>query len=140
MISFFIFFFLLLYLYFLLLSLYLYLYLLLILLLPFFFFILRVVVVVVFVCVVVDALQKWAWNIVLTASIFVVPFFIIWSTENSVAWYSGSTQVGVHCRVCAYHQGSPCHHHLAAGACVGVCGVPADCVGWRYWSAQRRLV
>jgi hypothetical protein len=30
---------------------------------------------------------NWVWNIVLTASIFTAPFFIIWSTVNTVAWY-----------------------------------------------------
>eukprot|EP01147_Barroeca_monosierra_P004575 gene4574-6771_t len=36
--------------------------------------------------------QGWAWNIVLTASLFSLPFFVTWSFINSVAWASGSTQ------------------------------------------------
>eukprot|EP00794_Sanderia_malayensis_P011974 gene11974-13211_t len=36
--------------------------------------------------------DKWAWNLVLTASLFTVPFFVIWSVINSVAWYHQSTQ------------------------------------------------
>ena len=36
--------------------------------------------------------KLWAWNIVMTSCVFSVPFFIIWSTVNSVAWYQGSTQ------------------------------------------------
>ena len=36
--------------------------------------------------------DKWAWNLVLTASLFSVPFFLIWSVINSVAWYYQSTQ------------------------------------------------
>ncbi|XP_065062619.1 transmembrane 9 superfamily member 1-like [Rhopilema esculentum] len=36
--------------------------------------------------------DKWAWNLVLTASLFSVPFFLIWSVINSVAWYNQSTQ------------------------------------------------
>eukprot|EP00729_Bicosta_minor_P004884 gene4884-23282_t len=39
----------------------------------------------------IDGLN-WVWNIVLTSSVFAVPFFICWSTVNSVAWYQGSTQ------------------------------------------------
>jgi len=35
---------------------------------------------------------SWVWNIVLTASIFTGPFFVVWSAINTVAWYSGSTQ------------------------------------------------
>eukprot|EP00038_Savillea_parva_P007891 m.173148 g.173148 ORF g.173148 m.173148 type:complete len:588 (+) comp13650_c0_seq1:41-1804(+) len=35
---------------------------------------------------------NWVWHIVLTASIFTVPFFLVWSTVNTVAWYTGSTQ------------------------------------------------
>lgn len=36
--------------------------------------------------------ENWVWNIILTACIFAAPFFFIWSTINSVAWYHGSTQ------------------------------------------------
>jgi transmembrane 9 superfamily protein 1 len=36
--------------------------------------------------------DNWVWNIILTASIFAVPFFVTWSTVNSVAWYYKSTQ------------------------------------------------
>eukprot|EP00052_Salpingoeca_macrocollata_P016687 m.134589 g.134589 ORF g.134589 m.134589 type:complete len:587 (+) comp20140_c0_seq1:145-1905(+) len=36
--------------------------------------------------------QAWAWNIVLTSCVFTVPFFVVWSVVNSVAWYGGSTQ------------------------------------------------
>jgi transmembrane 9 superfamily protein 1 len=35
---------------------------------------------------------NWVWNIVLTSCVFAVPFFLGWSTVNSVAWYQGSTQ------------------------------------------------
>lgn len=35
---------------------------------------------------------NWVWNIMLTASLFSVPFFIIWSIINSVAWAYESTQ------------------------------------------------
>jgi transmembrane 9 superfamily protein 1 len=35
---------------------------------------------------------NWVWNIVLTASLFAVPFFLVWSTVNSVAWAHHSTQ------------------------------------------------
>ena len=38
----------------------------------------------------IDGLN-WVWNIVLTSSVFAVPFFLCWSTVNSVAWYQGST-------------------------------------------------
>jgi hypothetical protein len=34
----------------------------------------------------------WVWNIVLTASLFTLPFFLVWSVVNSVSWYNGSTQ------------------------------------------------
>ncbi|KAI6661567.1 Transmembrane 9 superfamily member 1 [Oopsacas minuta] len=34
----------------------------------------------------------WYWNIVLTFAIFFVPFFLIWSMINSVAWMFNSTQ------------------------------------------------
>lgn len=37
-------------------------------------------------------IQSWAWNIMLTAGLFIVPFFIGWSVINSVAWSTGSTQ------------------------------------------------
>eukprot|EP00049_Salpingoeca_infusionum_P018821 m.358922 g.358922 ORF g.358922 m.358922 type:complete len:591 (-) comp18344_c0_seq1:231-2003(-) len=36
--------------------------------------------------------QNWAWNIVLTSSAFNGPFFLMWSTANTVAWATGSTQ------------------------------------------------
>ncbi|XP_062520394.1 transmembrane 9 superfamily member 1-like [Corticium candelabrum] len=36
--------------------------------------------------------DNWVWNIVMTACLFSVPFFLIWSIVNSVAWYMGSTQ------------------------------------------------
>ncbi|EDQ85689.1 uncharacterized protein MONBRDRAFT_11552 [Monosiga brevicollis MX1] len=36
--------------------------------------------------------EAWAWNIVLTATLFVAPFFVGWSLINSVAWALGSTQ------------------------------------------------
>ncbi|CEL94236.1 unnamed protein product [Vitrella brassicaformis CCMP3155] len=35
--------------------------------------------------------QKWAWNIVITAMMFVGPLFVIWSFLNSVAWAHQST-------------------------------------------------
>ncbi|KAK2560122.1 Transmembrane 9 superfamily member 1 [Acropora cervicornis] len=35
---------------------------------------------------------NWVWNVVLTTSIFSVPFFVIWSIINSIAWYYQSTQ------------------------------------------------
>ncbi len=31
--------------------------------------------------------QNWAWNIILTSCVFSVPFFVIWSIVNSVAWF-----------------------------------------------------
>ena len=36
--------------------------------------------------------HNWAWNVILTASLFAVPFFFVWSLVNSVAWYYNSTQ------------------------------------------------
>ncbi|XP_077990163.1 transmembrane 9 superfamily member 1-like [Glandiceps talaboti] len=36
--------------------------------------------------------ENWVWNIVLTSCLFSVPFFVIWSVINSVAWYHQSTQ------------------------------------------------
>ena len=36
--------------------------------------------------------NRWAWNIVLTSSLFTLPFFIMWSIVNSMAWYHQSTQ------------------------------------------------
>lgn len=36
--------------------------------------------------------EKWVWNIVLTTSLFSVPFFLTWSVVNSVHWANGSTQ------------------------------------------------
>ncbi|KAM7437452.1 Transmembrane 9 superfamily member 1 [Porites harrisoni] len=35
---------------------------------------------------------NWVWNVVLTTSLFSVPFFVIWSIINSIAWYYQSTQ------------------------------------------------
>ncbi|XP_048590054.1 transmembrane 9 superfamily member 1 isoform X2 [Nematostella vectensis] len=35
---------------------------------------------------------KWVWNNVLTTCLFSVPFFLIWSISNSVAWIYQSTQ------------------------------------------------
>lgn len=34
----------------------------------------------------------WVWNIILAASLFAIPFFLVWSLVNSVAWYHQSTQ------------------------------------------------
>ncbi|KAG9486906.1 hypothetical protein GDO78_006999 [Eleutherodactylus coqui] len=36
--------------------------------------------------------DRWVWNIVLTTSLFSVPFFLTWSVVNSVHWANGSTQ------------------------------------------------
>ncbi len=35
---------------------------------------------------------NWVWNILLTASLFSLPFFTVWSTVNTVAWYYKATQ------------------------------------------------
>lgn len=36
--------------------------------------------------------DNWVWNVNLTACIYTVPFFLVWSFINSVAWAYGSTQ------------------------------------------------
>ncbi|EDV23172.1 uncharacterized protein TRIADDRAFT_37943 [Trichoplax adhaerens] len=36
--------------------------------------------------------ENWVWNIVLTSTLFSAPLFLVWSIENSVAWYYASTQ------------------------------------------------
>ncbi|XP_029436885.1 transmembrane 9 superfamily member 1 [Rhinatrema bivittatum] len=36
--------------------------------------------------------ERWAWNIILTTSLFSAPFFLTWSVVNSVHWANGSTQ------------------------------------------------
>ena len=36
--------------------------------------------------------HNWVWNINLTACFFAVPFFVVWSTVNTVAWAYHSTQ------------------------------------------------
>ncbi|KJE91774.1 transmembrane 9 superfamily member 1 [Capsaspora owczarzaki ATCC 30864] len=36
--------------------------------------------------------QNWVWNIMLTACLFSVPFFLVWSIINSIAWAYESTQ------------------------------------------------
>lgn len=36
--------------------------------------------------------HNWVWNVILTSSLFALPFFFIWSLVNSVAWYHNSTQ------------------------------------------------
>ncbi|XP_071958712.1 transmembrane 9 superfamily member 1-like [Antedon mediterranea] len=36
--------------------------------------------------------DNWVWNIILTSSLFSVPFFFVWSIVNSVAWHWDSTQ------------------------------------------------
>nr|XP_028560736.1 LOW QUALITY PROTEIN: transmembrane 9 superfamily member 1 [Podarcis muralis] len=36
--------------------------------------------------------ERWVWNILLTTSLFSVPFFLTWSVVNSVHWANGSTQ------------------------------------------------
>jgi len=36
--------------------------------------------------------RNWVWNIVLTSSLFAVPFFLVWSFVNTVAWTHHSTQ------------------------------------------------
>ena len=36
--------------------------------------------------------QNWVWNIILTTSFFSVPFFLVWSFVNTVAWIHQSTQ------------------------------------------------
>ncbi|ELT97180.1 hypothetical protein CAPTEDRAFT_172435 [Capitella teleta] len=36
--------------------------------------------------------ENWVWNINLTSALFAVPFFVVWSFVNSVAWFYGSTQ------------------------------------------------
>eukprot|EP00041_Stephanoeca_diplocostata_P036100 m.1300398 g.1300398 ORF g.1300398 m.1300398 type:complete len:595 (+) comp24803_c0_seq2:267-2051(+) len=35
---------------------------------------------------------NWVWNIIVTSCVFTLPFFVVWSTINTVAWYTGSTQ------------------------------------------------
>ena len=36
--------------------------------------------------------EYWTWNIILTSNLFTVPFFIVWSIINTVAWLHGTTQ------------------------------------------------
>ena len=36
--------------------------------------------------------QNWVWNVILTSSLFSVPFFLVWSFLNTVAWAYQSTQ------------------------------------------------
>jgi transmembrane 9 superfamily protein 1 len=36
--------------------------------------------------------EHWTWNIILTANLFTIPFFVIWSIINSFAWAHGTTQ------------------------------------------------
>ncbi|CAF3623424.1 unnamed protein product [Rotaria sordida] len=36
--------------------------------------------------------QYWTWNIILTANLFTIPFFFIWSIINTFAWAHGTTQ------------------------------------------------
>ncbi|CAF1089492.1 unnamed protein product [Adineta steineri] len=36
--------------------------------------------------------EYWTWNIILTANLFTIPFFIIWCIINSFAWAYGTTQ------------------------------------------------
>jgi hypothetical protein len=36
--------------------------------------------------------EHWTWNIILTANLFTVPFFVIWCIINSFAWAHGTTQ------------------------------------------------
>lgn len=36
--------------------------------------------------------EHWTWNIILTANLFTVPFFVVWSIINTFAWAHGTTQ------------------------------------------------
>merc|ERR550532_544413 len=36
--------------------------------------------------------DQWVWNINLTSALFALPFFLVWSFVNTVAWAYGSTQ------------------------------------------------
>ena len=36
--------------------------------------------------------HNWVWNVILTSSLFSVPFFVVWSFLNTVAWTYQSTQ------------------------------------------------
>ena len=36
--------------------------------------------------------HNWVWNVILTSSLFSVPFFVVWSFLNTVAWAYQSTQ------------------------------------------------
>jgi transmembrane 9 superfamily protein 1 len=36
--------------------------------------------------------EHWTWNIILTANLFTVPFFVVWCIINSFAWAHGTTQ------------------------------------------------
>lgn len=36
--------------------------------------------------------DSWVWNVNLTSALFAVPFFVVWSSVNTVAWSYGSTQ------------------------------------------------
>ena len=36
--------------------------------------------------------HNWVWNVILTSSLFSVPFFVVWSFVNTVAWAYQSTQ------------------------------------------------
>lgn len=36
--------------------------------------------------------HNWVWNVVLTSSFFAMPFFLVWSFVNTVAWIHQSTQ------------------------------------------------
>ncbi|CAF1569769.1 unnamed protein product [Adineta ricciae] len=36
--------------------------------------------------------EHWTWNIILTANLFTIPFFVVWCVINTFAWAYGTTQ------------------------------------------------
>ena len=86
--------------------------------------------------------HNWVWNIVLTSSLFALPFFIVWSFVNTVAWIHHSTQAlpftTIILIMCIWIVGMcildiEIVHLLSFMAGLYPSGLPPDCPGGDIW-------
>ncbi len=85
--------------------------------------------------------HNWVWNVVLTSSLFALPFFVIWSFVNTVAWIHHSTQAlpftTIILIMCIWVIGEcplpfPMHCHGVYFPPLSS-GLSSDCPGWDIW-------
>ena len=82
--------------------------------------------------------HNWVWNIVLTSCLFALPFFVIWSFVNTVAWIHHSTQAlpftTIILIMCIWLIGEWMLSLLSLfQLCLSCSGLSPYCLGWDIW-------